>query len=141
MFLGEYNHTIDKKGRLIIPTKLRNLLGDSFVMTKNLDGCVAIYDKESFDIFAEKVKALPYSDSNARDIKRFLLGGVQELVPDKMGRVLVTADLRKAAGLINDVKFIGVGDHIEVWDLETYNKKNNFSDSDELARKMEGLGI
>ena len=141
MFSGEYNHTIDQKGRLVIPNSFRTLLGDSFVMTNSLDGCIAIYDKESWDKFAEKINSLPYTDSNAREFKRFFIGGKIDLVPDKLGRVLVSAPLRKTANLNNEVTFIGVGDHIEVWDSETYKKKNSFDDSIELAKKMEGLGI
>ena len=141
MFTGEYNHTIDKKGRLIIPNKFRASLGENFVMTNSLDGCIAIYDRESWDKFSEKINNLPYTDQNARVFKRFFIGSKIDLSPDKLGRVLVSQPLRVAASLKQDVTFIGVGDHIEVWDTETYKKKNTFTDSDEIARRMEGLGI
>lgn len=141
MFKGEYNHTIDQKGRLIIPNKFRTLLGDSFVMTRSLDGCLAIYDKDNWAKFEEKINSLPYTDLNARTFRRYFIGGCIELSPDKMGRVLVSQTLRSETNLKNDITFVGVGDHIEVWDTKTYNSKNNFSDSDIIARNMEGLGI
>ena len=141
MFTGEYNHTIDQKGRLIIPNKFRNLLGDVFVITKSIDDCLEIYDKETWDKFSEKINSLPYSNQNAREFKRIFIGRACELAPDKMGRVQLTVALRNVANLKQDVTFLGVGDHIEVWDTNTFKEKNKLDDSDELSRKMEGLGI
>ncbi len=141
MFTGEYNHTIDQKGRLIIPNKFRNLLGDIFVITKGIDDCLEIYDKETWDKFSEKINSLPYSNKNAREFKRLFIGRATEVAPDKMGRVQLTVALRNVSGLKQDITFMGVGDHIEIWDTETFEKKNNFTDSDEMSRKMEGLGI
>ena len=141
MFTGEYNHTIDQKGRLIIPNKLRSLLGESFAITKGIDECLEIYDKESWDKFADKINSLPYSNKNAREFKRLFIGSMIELNPDKMGRVQLTPAIRTAGNLKQEVTFVGVGDHIEVWDSELYKNKNNFGDSDELSQKMEGLGI
>ena len=141
MFTGEYNHTIDQKGRLIIPNKFRNLLGEVFVITKGVDECLEIYDKETWDKFSEKINSLPYSNPTAREFKRIFIGRACDLTPDKIGRVQLTVALRNVASLKQDVTFLGVGDHIEVWDTETFKKKNNFDDSDELSRKMEGLNI
>ena len=141
MFTGEYNHTIDQKGRLIIPNKFRSLLGEVFVITKGIDECLEIYDKETWDKFSEKINALPYSDPSARQFKRIFIGRATEVTPDKMGRVQLTIALRNVAGLKQDITFLGVGDHIELWDTEMFKKKNNFDDSDEMSRKMEGLGI
>ena len=141
MFTGEYNHTIDQKGRLIIPNKFRNLLGEVFVITKGIDDCLEIYDKETWDKFSEKINELPYSNQNAREFKRIFIGRACDLTPDKMGRVQLTVALRNVVGLKQEITFLGVGDHIEVWDTETFKKKNNFDDSAELSRKMEGLGI
>ena len=141
MFTGEYNHTVDQKGRLIIPNKFRNLLGEVFVITKGIDECLEIYDKETWDKFSEKINSLPYSNPNARDFKRIFIGRALDVSPDKMGRVQLSIALRNVAGLKQDITFLGVGDHIELWDTETFKKKNNFSDSDEMSRKMEGLGI
>ena len=141
MFTGEYNHTIDQKGRIIIPNKFRNLLGDVFIVTKGIDECLEIYDKETWDKFSEKINALPYSNPNAREFKRIFIGNAVDVTPDKMGRVQLTVALRNTAGLKQDITFLGVGDHIELWDTEMFGKKNNFGDSDEMSRKMEGLGI
>ena len=141
MFTGTYNHTIDQKGRMIIPNKFRNLLGDIFIITRGIDECLEIYDKASWDKFSEKINSLPYSEKNAREFKRIFIGNAIELIPDKMGRVQLTPALRSAVGLKTDVTFLGVGDHIEVWDSETNKKKNNFDDADEMSRKMEGLAI
>ena len=141
MFTGEYNHTVDQKGRLIIPNKFRNLLGEVFVNNKCIDECLEIYDKETWDKFSEKINSLPYSNPNARDFKRIFIGRALDVSPDKMGRVQLSIALRNVAGLKQDITFLGVGDHIELWDTETFKKKNNFSDSDEMSRKMEGLGI
>ena len=141
MFTGEYNHTIDQKGRLIIPNKFRNLLGEVFVITKGIDECLEIYDKETWDKFSEKINALPYANPSAREFKRIFIGRATDVSPDKMGRVQLTIALRNVAGLKQDITFLGVGDHIELWDTEMFKKKNNFDDSDEMSRKMEGLGI
>ena len=141
MFTGEYNHTIDQKGRLIIPNKFRNLLGDVFVITKSIDECLEIYDKETWDKFSEKINSLPYSNPNAREFKRIFIGRAVDVTADKMGRVQLTVALRNVAGLKQDITFLGVGDHIELWDTEKFKKKNHFDDSDEMSRKMEGLGI
>ena len=141
MFTGEYNHTIDQKGRLIIPNKFRNLLGEVFIITKGIDECLEIYDKKTWDEFSEKINSLPYSNPNAREFKRIFIGRALDLSADKMGRVQLSIALRNVAGLKNDITFLGVGDHIELWDTETYKKKNNFDNSDEMSRKMEGLGI
>ena len=141
MFTGVYNHTIDQKGRMIIPNKFRNLLGDSFIITKGIDDCLEIYDMNSWNSFSEKINSLPYSSKNAREFKRVFIGHAIELVPDKMGRVQLTPALRTVAKLKQDVTFLGVGDHIEVWDATINKEKNNFEDEEEMSKKMEGLGI
>ena len=141
MFTGEYNHTIDQKGRMIIPNKFRNLLGDNFIITKGIDECLEIYDMNSWNNFSEKINSLPYSSKSAREFKRVFIGNAIELIPDKMGRVQLTPALRAIAGLKQDVTFLGVGDHIEVWDSETNKKKNDFTDEEEMSKKMEGLDI
>ena len=141
MFTGEYNHTIDQKGRLIIPNKFRSLLGDNFIITKGVDDCLEIYDKESWDKFAEKINALPYSNPNAREFKRLFIGRKEDLTPDKMGRVQLTPALRNTGNLKSEVTFIGVGDHIEVWDKETFEKYNSLTSAEDISKKMEGLGI
>ena len=111
------------------------------MITKGIDECLEIYDKETWDKFSEKINALPYSNPSAREFKRIFIGRASDVSPDKMGRVQLTIALRNVAGLKQDITFLGVGDHIELWDTEMFKKKNNFDDSDEMSRKMEGLGI
>lgn len=141
MFTGEFNHTIDAKGRVIVPNKFRNLLGEDFVVTKNLDGCLAIYDKNSWDELEKKLNVLPLTDNRARMIKRFILGGSEVLVADKQGRILIPIALRKYAQLNEDIVFLGVGDHIEIWDKKTFDETNDFTDFETISKNLEGLGI
>ena len=141
MFSGEFNHTIDEKGRIIIPNKFRTLLGDSFTVSKSLDGCLSIYDKDEWDILTKKLSTLPLTDERARFLKRFLLGGSIEVTPDKTGRVLLQKNLIESAKLTKDVVFVGVGTYIELWDLNEYRKKNDFEDFEKISSSMEGLGI
>ncbi len=141
MFVGQFEHTIDIKGRITIPNKFRNLLGEGFVITRSLDGCLSIYDKEDWDKLKNKLNELPYTDERARVLKRFTLGSSDMCEPDKQGRILIPITLRKNANLIQDVMFVGVGDHIEVWDKSMWESKNDFSDYEKLSKDMEGLGI
>ena len=103
MFMGEYNHTIDAKGRLIIPSKFRELLGEEFVLTKGLDGCLSIYPMDEWKAFEEKLKALPLTNKSARAFSRFFVAGATMCELDKQGRILVPATLREFAGLEKDV--------------------------------------
>lgn len=146
MFTGEYNHTIDQKGRLIIPNKFRSLLGESFHITKGMDGCLTIYDNEKWDELEKKVSQLPITDKRARTFKRFIIGGGVECTTDKMGRILVPQCLREFAKLDSDnsekeVIVVGVGNYIEIWAADVYTERNDFEDFDKLAESMEGLGI
>ncbi|MDO5564544.1 MAG: division/cell wall cluster transcriptional repressor MraZ [Eubacteriales bacterium] len=141
MYTGEYNHTIDEKGRLIIPTKFRELLGNSFVVTKSLDGCLSIYDSIKWDELEKKLNQLPMTNKSARELKRFLLGGANIVELDKQGRILITQPLRKSAKLLGDISLVGVGDHIEIWNTEEWNKISNYGDFENIAQSMEGLGI
>ena len=93
MFMGEYNHTIDAKGRLIVPSKFREILGDVFVVTKGLDGCLFVYDNEEWKLFEEKLRALPITNKEARQFVRFFLAGAAEVEVDKQGRILIPRDL------------------------------------------------
>ena len=140
MFMGEYNHTIDNKGRLIVPAKFRDQLGDEFVVTKGLDGCLFIYDNKEWAKLEEKITTLPLSNQNARKFSRLLLAGATSCEVDKQGRILLPANLRKHAKLEKDVALVGVGSRIEIWDQATWDEVNEY-DADEMATNMEGLGI
>jgi MraZ protein len=141
MFMGEYYHSIDPKGRLIIPTKFREALGESFVITKGLDGCLAIYPKKEWENFEGKLSDLPYTDKRARTFSRFFISGACDLELDKQGRILVPGPLREFAHLEKDVVLAGTLSRIEVWDKETWEKMSAFDDMESLAQEMQEMGI
>lgn len=141
MFMGEYNHTIDAKGRLIIPSKFREILGDAFVVTKGLDGCLFVYDNEEWQRFEEKLRSLPITNKEARQFVRFFLAGATEAEVDKQGRILIPNVLREFAGLAKDVALVGVGSRIEIWSRERFEDTAAFDDMDEIAEHMAELGL
>lgn len=141
MFMGEYNHTIDAKGRLIVPSKFREALGDTFVVTKGLDGCLFVYDNEEWGIFEEKLKSLPITNKEARQFVRFFLAGAAEVEVDKQGRILVPNVLREFAELNKDVVLIGVASRIEIWSKERFDGMAAYEDMDEIAEHMAELGL
>lgn len=143
MLIGEFEHALDAKGRLIMPAKLRESIGESFVVTKGLDGCLFAFSKTEWGNFEEKLKALPLSNRNSREFTRFFLSGATECEIDKQGRFLIPNNLREAANLQKDVVIIGVGTRIEFWDKEkwkSYNSDDNISVED-IAENMTMLGI
>lgn len=115
MFMGEYNHIIDAKGRLIVPAKFREILGDNFVVTKGLDGCLFVYSDKEWQAFEEKLKTLPLTNKNARQFTRFFLAGAAQVEVDKQGRILLPQVLREFAGLEKEVVLVGVASRIEIW--------------------------
>lgn len=141
MFMGEYNHTVDAKGRLIVPSKFREQLGDEFVVTKGLDGCLFVYENTEWKALEEKLHALPLTNANARKFSRFFLAGATTCEVDKQGRILLPAVLREFAGIDKDAVLVGVGSRIEIWNRETWNQSNTYDDMEEIAENMEGLGI
>ena len=112
MFMGEYNHTIDAKGRLIIPARFRELLGEEFILTKGLDGCLSIYPMDAWEAFETKLRALPLTNKNARTFTRFFVAGATNCELDKQGRILVPQTLREFAGLEKEVVLTGNLDRI-----------------------------
>lgn len=141
MFMGEYNHTIDTKGRLIIPSKFREQLGDEFVVTKGLDGCLFAYDNEEWKTFEQTLKTLPLTSKDARKFVRFFLAGADNAEVDKQGRILLPANLREFAGLEKDIVLAGVGNRIEVWSKERYFGEAVYEDMDGIAERMADLGL
>ena len=141
MFMGEYNHTIDAKGRVIVPSKFRETLGDEFVVTKGLDGCLFVYDNNEWAAFAEKLKSLPITNKDARQFVRFFLAGAASVEVDKQGRILLPGSLREFAELIKDVVLIGVGSRIEIWSKERWEGTAAFEDMDMVAEHMADLGL
>ncbi|MGN8632992.1 division/cell wall cluster transcriptional repressor MraZ [Blautia sp. HCP3S3_G3] len=141
MFRGEYKHTIDAKGRLIIPSKFRELLGEKFILTKGLDGCLYIYPMDEWEAFEEKLRALPLTNKNARTFSRFFVAGATDCELDKQGRILVPQTLREFAGLDKDVVLTGNLSRIEVWSKEKWSENCNYDDMDDVAASMQDMGI
>ena len=143
MFMGEYNHTIDAKGRLIVPAKFREILGDNFIVSKGLDGCLFVYPNDEWTRFEEKLKSLPLTNKNARQFTRFFLAGAAACEVDKQGRILLPQVLREFASLEKDVVLVGVASRIEIWSRERWDESMNTydGDMDEVAENMESLGF
>lgn len=143
MFMGEYNHTIDAKGRLIVPAKFREILGDNFIVTKGLDGCLFVYPNDEWTRFEEKLKSLPLTNKNARQFTRFFLAGAAACEVDKQGRILLPQVLREFASLEKDVVLVGVASRIEIWSRERWDESMNTydGDMDEVVENMESLGF
>ena len=141
MFMGEYNHTLDTKGRLIIPSKFRETLGEKFVVTKGLDGCLFVYAGDDWNAFEQKLTSLPLINKEARQFARFFLAGAATVEVDKQGRILLPAALREFAGLEKDVVLVGVGSRVEIWSKDKWENMNSDTDMDEITSAMEGLGL
>ena len=143
MLLGEFNHNIDEKGRLIIPAKLREDLGDSFVICNGLEGCLFVYSQEEWNKFVAELESLPRMNKDARIFKRYFFGSASAGSFVKQGRVLVPPSLRKNAHLEKEVVLVGVQDRVEIWDKALWEEKNQISeeDLDAIAERMEAIGI
>ena len=143
MLIGEYEHSLDVKGRLIMPAKIREDIGEKFIITKGLDGCLFGFSQKEWANFEEKLKTLPLTNKNARDFVRFFLSGATECEIDKQGRFLITSNLREYANMDKEIIIIGVGTRIEIWNREkwkNYNSDENIS-ADIIAENMTMLGI
>ena len=143
MLIGEYEHSLDVKGRLIMPAKLREDIGDNFIITKGLDGCLFGFSLKEWELFEEKLKSLPLTNKNARDFVRFFLSGAINVDIDKQGRFLIASNLREYASMEKEVVIIGVGTRIEFWSKDKWYKYcscDNIS-ADEVAENMTMLGI
>jgi len=136
---GEYQHTLDAKGRLFIPAKLREQLGDSFVMTKGLDDCLFVYPQEAWEELEQKIRQLPMSKS--RSLQRFFLSSAADVTVDRQGRIVIPPVLRSYAKLERDVVVIGVGERAELWDARRWNAYTDDLDSESIAQAMEELGF
>ena len=143
MFMGEYSHTIDTKGRLIIPSRFREELGETFVVTKGLDGCLFVFSDEEWKAFEIKLKSLPLTNKNARQFARFFVAGATPCELDKQWRILLPATLREFAGLEKDVVLTGMLNRIEIWSKDKWNENNSLDDvaMDEIAEQMTDLGL
>ena len=141
MFKGEFNHTIDPKGRIIVPMKLRDELGENFVITKGLDGCLWMFDNDQWEKVENEIREMPFTLKEARVISRFIIAGASDGEMDKQGRVLIAPNLREYAGLDKDVVLAGVGSRVEIWSKDRYEAANSFEDMDAMAEKLIDLGF
>lgn len=142
MFIGEYNHGLDTKNRIIIPAKFREELGKNFVLTKGLDGCLYVYPKSQWEVLQKKLETLPLTNKNARAFVRFFFSGAHELELDKQGRTLIPQNLLEYGQIQKEIVSIGVSNRIEIWSKEKWEEYNNSNiDYDSIAEQMSELGI
>ena len=132
MLIGQVQHSLDAKGRLIIPQRFRSDLGDRFVATRGLDGCVSLYPMEEWDRLAEQIKAAPIADG--RTMQRYFFGFAEEQQPDSQGRILISTKLRQLAGLKKEVIIVGVESRVEVWAAQVWEQvEDSVCDEDVIA--------
>jgi len=142
MFMGEYNHTVDTKGRLIVPSKFRDQLGDEFVVTKGLDGCLFVYTLDEWHKIEEKFRDITATSKDARKFARFFFSGAMEGELDKQGRVMVPPNLREYGKLAKDVVIAGAGTRLEIWDKEVRAQYNaECQTPEEMAASMSDIGF
>lgn len=142
MFIGEYQHSIDAKGRIIVPSKFREELGYKFILTKGLDNCLFIYPMEEWKKFENKLVTLPISSKEARAFVRYFFSSAVECEIDKQGRLNIPQHLREHARIDKELVTIGVMSRVEIWSKEEWiDYGNNSLGYDDIAEKMEELGI
>ncbi|MBQ2691391.1 MAG: division/cell wall cluster transcriptional repressor MraZ [Clostridia bacterium] len=138
MVRGEYAHSVDSKGRMIFPAKLREELGEGFVIFKGLDGCIWAYTKEDWDAFEDKIASLPVA--KARKLQRFYSANYP-CEPDGQGRILIPQSLRTYAGITKDVIIAGVQRRVEIWDAQRWQEYNDSVTEEEICEIMEEENI
>jgi MraZ protein len=143
LFLGEFQHSLDSKGRIILPAKFRDALADGLVITKGMEKCLFIFSRSEWPHLEDKVQSLPLTKRDARKFSRFFFAGAMKEVLDKQGRVLIPENLRKYAELNRDVVIIGVSNRLEVWSKENWEVYLEEAESSyvEVAEEMTDLGL
>lgn len=143
MFIGEYNHNLDEKGRLAVPVKFRDKLKKGAVVTRGLDGCLFFYTIDEWKILAEKLSNLPISQSNTRAFARLMLAGAMDVQLDKQGRIVLPDYLRKYAKLTKKIVIGGLYNRLEIWDEEAWKKYKDKTEkeSGDIAEKLGELGV
>lgn len=136
MFLGTYTPRLDEKGRLILPAKYREELGNGLVLTRGQERCIYVFSAREFERFLEQAQSAPIASKQARDFNRVFLSGASDEVPDKQGRVTIPPPLRRYAGLDREVTVVGVGARAEIWDTASWDsylleQEQSFSETDE----------
>ncbi|RJQ29637.1 MAG: transcriptional regulator MraZ [Peptococcaceae bacterium] len=143
MFMGEYQHSIDSKGRLFVPARFREGLGESFVLTKGLDRCLFVYSHQEWAIIEQRLKSLPFTRADARAFARLFFSGAAECEADKQGRILIPAGLREYAQLEKEVMILGVSSRVEIWSKAGWERYNTEAASsyEEIAEKLVDLDL
>ena len=141
MLLGEYKHTIDKKGRVFIPAKLKEALGENFVISKGIgeNAILSVYSMDEWARLDEKIKALGNIES--LKVRRFLYSGASTSECDTQGRILIPQRLREYAELVDNAYIVGMSDHIEIWNTELWSKESGLETPDSIYKIMEGLNF
>ncbi|MGM9653674.1 MAG: division/cell wall cluster transcriptional repressor MraZ [Eubacteriales bacterium] len=139
MLMGKFTHNLDAKKRLFIPAKHREQLGDTFIITRNVDKCLSVFSLEEWEKYTEKLDSLP--STQAREIARFIYSNAADVQPDAQGRVLIPAELLDYAGITKSAVVIGCGRHAEIWAEEIWNERNSCEKTDSLTEKMIELGF
>lgn len=139
MLFGKHEHNLDAKGRVFIPAKIKEHLSDTFIMTKSVDSCIAVYSMDMWEKYVEKLSALPAM--KARGIQRFIFASAVEASVDSQGRVLIPQSLREYAGLEKEVIIIGNNDHAEIWNATRYDETAESQDPAEIANILMELGF
>lgn len=137
MLMGEYQHNMDLKGRVTVPSKFREDLGDKFYIFKGFDGCLYVQSSEQWGEFVEKVSKMPMS--KGREIQRFFFAGAAEVEPDKQGRILIPQNLREHAGLEKEITVIGAAVRAEIWDTATWNEYTKGQTEQSIEETMAAL--
>ena len=141
MLIGEYEHSLDVKGRLIMPAKLREDIGEKFIVTKGLDGCLFVYSHEEWQNIENSFRDKPLTSKDARKFMRFFFAGAATCEVDKQGRILIPTNLREYAGIDKDVVSVGVLSRVEIWSKEKWADNGDYDDMDEIAEHMAELGF
>ncbi len=143
MFLGEFSHTLDEKGRLTIPAKFRDELAGGLVITRGIDRCLSVYPRQVWDGLAEQIAKLPLTQRNARNFGRLMFSGAADFIPDRQGRVLIPQGLRDYAELDSEAIVIGLYDRLEIWNPDSWTnvRANVEEDPESIAEQLQELGI
>lgn len=134
--LGSFDHTVDAKGRLIVPSKLRDNLGERFFVTIGLDHCLFAYNEENWLKFQNHIASLPLSKKDARRLQRSFFSMAADVILDKQGRILIPQKLREYAGIEKDVTLLGLANRVEIWSKERYDDYNDFEDNEEALEEV-----
>ena len=143
MFIGEYRHSIDEKGRLALPIKFRQLLHKGAVVTRGLDSCLFVYTLSEWKMLADKLSKLPISKANTRAFARLMLAGAMDVTLDSQGRIMLPEYLREYASMSKKVVVTGLYNHLEIWDQDRWEryKKVTEKDSSAIAEALDGLDV